>query len=199
MPRVVTVISEEALAERRRRGVDKRDEVWEGVLHMVPPPEIGHQESADDLRGAFRTLLRNRHPDACIVREVALSNPTLWPNDFRVPDMVVCLDRADVKEKYVTGADLVVEIRSADDTTYEKFTFFADQGVKELLIVRGKDEDLELHVLAGRAYRSATPNPDGWLVSGTGMEFRWAPTGSTLQVGNAGHPESEETVAFKPA
>ena len=33
----------EALLERRRRlGIDRFDEVWEGVLHMVPAPHSAH-------------------------------------------------------------------------------------------------------------------------------------------------------------
>ncbi|MGI8413509.1 MAG: hypothetical protein ACR2QA_13710 [Solirubrobacteraceae bacterium] len=33
---------EELLERRRRWGADRRDEVWEGVLHMNPAPSIAH-------------------------------------------------------------------------------------------------------------------------------------------------------------
>jgi hypothetical protein len=32
------------LDERRRLGQDVRDEMWDGVLHMVPPPGGAHQD-----------------------------------------------------------------------------------------------------------------------------------------------------------
>jgi hypothetical protein len=31
------------LDERRRLGLDRRDEMWDGVLHVVPPPKDAHQ------------------------------------------------------------------------------------------------------------------------------------------------------------
>lgn len=40
---------EELLAERARTGVDVHDEVWEGVLHMAPPPSSGHQRAGGRL------------------------------------------------------------------------------------------------------------------------------------------------------
>jgi hypothetical protein len=33
---------EELLARRRRSGLDRLDEVWQGVLHMVPAPREAH-------------------------------------------------------------------------------------------------------------------------------------------------------------
>jgi hypothetical protein len=35
---------QELLDERRRLGQDVRDELWDGVVHMVPPPCDAHQE-----------------------------------------------------------------------------------------------------------------------------------------------------------
>ena len=31
------------LEDRRKRGADRWDEMWDGVLHMVPPPGSAHQ------------------------------------------------------------------------------------------------------------------------------------------------------------
>ena len=33
----------DVLDDRRRRGADRWDEMWDGVLHMVPPPGSDHQ------------------------------------------------------------------------------------------------------------------------------------------------------------
>jgi|HubBroStandDraft_6_1064221.scaffolds.fasta_scaffold05499_2 hypothetical protein len=40
---------ERLLEERRRSGADRRDEVWEGVLHVIPPPSVEHERFAHAL------------------------------------------------------------------------------------------------------------------------------------------------------
>jgi len=42
---------EELLAERRRKGHDRFDEVWEGVLHMLPPPSSRLRAAARKKKG----------------------------------------------------------------------------------------------------------------------------------------------------
>ena len=37
-------VSEGELQERHRPGIDRWDEMWEGELHMVPPPSLGVRE-----------------------------------------------------------------------------------------------------------------------------------------------------------
>lgn len=52
----------QALLERRRRaGVDRLDEVWEGVRHMVPAPSIEHAMSASSSPSSWD---RSRVPPA---------------------------------------------------------------------------------------------------------------------------------------
>jgi hypothetical protein len=43
MRAVLLEVPEAMLAERRRLELDGRDEVWNGVLHMVPPSGGPHQ------------------------------------------------------------------------------------------------------------------------------------------------------------
>jgi hypothetical protein len=53
------------LDERRRLGQDVRDEVWDGVVHMVPLPNDAHQEFAVRflvLRHRLSTVLTPRKP-----------------------------------------------------------------------------------------------------------------------------------------
>jgi len=45
----------EALLERRRRaGVDRLDEVWQGVRHMVPGPSLEHSRRSCPTRRLAR-------------------------------------------------------------------------------------------------------------------------------------------------
>ena len=43
MKAVVLEVSDRELEDRRRRGLDRFDEMWEGVLHMAPSPLYEHQ------------------------------------------------------------------------------------------------------------------------------------------------------------
>ena len=47
--RAVVHVPDEELAERRARGLDHWDEMWEGVLHMTPAPTVDHQRILDAL------------------------------------------------------------------------------------------------------------------------------------------------------
>ena len=44
------------LEERRRLGHDRFDEVWDGVLHVVPSPNAYHQIFESDLEAVLRPL-----------------------------------------------------------------------------------------------------------------------------------------------
>lgn len=58
MKAVLLEVSEADLALRRRIGIDRWDEVWEGVLHMAPAPTDEPQRIVDELIEFLRPLLR---------------------------------------------------------------------------------------------------------------------------------------------
>jgi hypothetical protein len=43
MRAVLVHVTEQELAHRRSTGLDRYDEMWEGVLHMTPAPSLEHQ------------------------------------------------------------------------------------------------------------------------------------------------------------
>lgn len=112
-------VPEALLEERRRKGVDRWDELWEGVLHMVPPPGGPHQRLGT--RPAAALL------PAADRRGLVLSYQTglfAADDDYRQPDIMVarpgrCTDRG------VDAAELVIENRSPGDETYEKLPWYA--------------------------------------------------------------------------
>ena len=54
---VLDSVVESALhAERKSRGLDKRDEVWDGVSMIMPLPNVEHQEIAAELWLVFHRL-----------------------------------------------------------------------------------------------------------------------------------------------
>ncbi len=47
------------IAERHRLGLDRHDELWEGVLHMVPPATHRHQSLEFELAKALEPTARD--------------------------------------------------------------------------------------------------------------------------------------------
>lgn len=146
-----TVISDpppadfEALLERRRRwGADRHDEVWEGVLHVIPAPGQAHwmldQQLAELLGAPARAaglIAGGEFNLGCI-------------DDYRVPDRG--LHRPEAAGNWCATAALVVEIVSPGDETWEKVPFYADHQVDELLIVDPQKRSVNWVVLKDGEY-----------------------------------------------
>ncbi len=119
----------EALLERRKRlGLDRKDETWEGVLHVVPAPSHNHST----LGAQVKRLLA---PAAAAAGLQVTDEFNLGDSkeDFRVPDGG--LHRPGAAEMWHPTAALVLEILSPGDETWRKLTFYAAHMVDELLIV----------------------------------------------------------------
>ena len=83
-----------------------------------------------------------------VFTQANVTDPIETMDDYRIPDIVVVLNEgaATVTEDYVAGGpDLLVEIRSPNDETYEKMDFYSRIGVQELLIVDRDEKSLELY------------------------------------------------------
>jgi Uma2 family endonuclease len=133
------------LDERRRLGQDKRDEVWDGVLHMVAPPGGPHQELGSEFLLAVGPLAKRRGLVARYATGLFRSDA-----DYRVPDLSFA--RSDqLSDRGLEGAELVAEIRSPRDETYEELDFYAHVGVQELLVLHPRPRKIELfRNVAGR-------------------------------------------------
>jgi len=156
------VVPDSLIAERRRLGLDKRDEVWEGVPHMNEPGSLEHQR----LEGRLVTTLSGVCDSAglLILPEAGVFDPDVpGYKDFRTPDVVVA-DRPATTERGVEGlAALVVEIRSPGDESFEKIRFYGRIGVAELLIIDRDTKDVRRWVNNGAGTLTEVPaSPDGW-------------------------------------
>ena len=120
----------DALAERRRiAGVDRLDEVWEGVLHMVPAPGFKRARVTQQLA----LLLDGPARAAGLLAVMSEFNLGESADDFRVPDGG--LHRPGTDGVWLPTAALVVEILSPDDESLQKLPFFAAHDVDEVLLV----------------------------------------------------------------
>jgi hypothetical protein len=120
----------EALIERRRRaGVDRLDEVWQGVQHMVPGPSIEHAHVVQQLAELLGPLARA----AGLRPTMSEFNVGESEYDFRVPDGG--LHRPGAAGVWHATAAVVVEILAPDDESLQKLPFYAEHHVDEVLLV----------------------------------------------------------------
>jgi Uma2 family endonuclease len=126
------------IARRRRLGIDRFDEVWEGVYVMSPPADIEHFGAAKDL-AAVLTIVVKWAGLGEVFAGVAISDRKQdWKRNFRVPDVTVFLKgnpAEDCGTHWFGGPDLAVEIVSPNDRTRKKIPFYERVGTRELLIV----------------------------------------------------------------
>ncbi len=133
------------LARRKQLGIDLYDEVWEGVLHMVPAPHSAHGRLE---RRVMRLL---DEPAQAVGLEA--SGPVNIGNaeDYRVPDAALLRPVPDAV--YLPSAALVVEILSPGDESWEKLPFYAVHGVEEVLIVDPQQRAVRWLALRGGSYQ----------------------------------------------
>src|SRR5262249_33291968 len=153
---VILEVSDCQLEERRRRGLDRFDEMWEGVLHMAPAPLYEHQRIISGI-DRFLGSLSERKKRGELVSAINVFNETFAPDtDYRIPDFTFVaagneplLARDGIRGG---GPDAVIEVRSPGDETYEKFPFFARLGVKEVIVIQRDTKKPEIFRLAGAEY-----------------------------------------------
>ena len=123
-------VPENFLEERRRLGHDKKDELWDGVLHMVPPPSSRHQRIAIDLLLALHAIARRFG-----LEPWSDSTGVFGPGEnWRIPDATFA--RPDQRsERGLESAELVIEVLSPNDESRKKLPYYASTGVREVWIV----------------------------------------------------------------
>jgi Uma2 family endonuclease len=119
----------DVLESRSRSGLDRLDEIWEGVYHMVPAPSGEHAEISQQLA----ELLGPPARAAGLVAAIGEFNLGEDDHDFRVPDGG--LHRGRPSGVWHPTAALVLEIVSPGDESWEKLPFYAAHRVDEVLIV----------------------------------------------------------------
>lgn len=135
------------LDERRARGQDLFDEVWEDVYHVAPAPHRSHGRVDHELVRILGPLADR----AGLFGQGPLN--VGQPDDYRVPDQAYTRDEAPAA--FVPTAALVVEVVSPNDETWDKLEFWHARGVEEVAIadprqrrvwwfVRGEDEFVEV-------------------------------------------------------
>lgn len=136
-----------ALLERRHRsGIDRLDEVWEGVLHMIPAPSLEHARITQQLA----VLLDGPARAAGLIPAMGGFNLGESERDFRVPDGGI--HRPGASGVWLPTAALIVEVVSPGDETWDKLGFYAKHQVDEVLIVDLDNRRVDWLVRVGDRY-----------------------------------------------
>jgi len=138
---------DELLERRRCSGLDRLDEVWEGVLHMVPAPSGEHA----DITQQLAVILDAPARAAGLVPTMGEFNLGVSEHDYRVPDGGLHRERP--RGTWFPTAELVVEIVSPGDESWEKLPFYARHGIAETLIVDPRERAVHWLALADGEYR----------------------------------------------
>jgi Uma2 family endonuclease len=171
------------LEERRRLGRDRFDEVWDGVLHVVPSPNAEHQGFEGDLEAVLRPLVIPL--GFKVFHNLDLLDRTKGDFNYRQPDIAI-VSPSDVMSRGINGhAELVIEIRSPNDESYEKVPFYEMCKIPEYWIVHPVTRELEVFVLRRGKYVTAKPDANGVvtaprfglqlsIVDGPKLRIAWA-------------------------
>ena len=144
------LLEEQLIAERRRTGADRYDEVWDGEYVMSPLANNEHQLLASRLAAIFHEVLGSRDEVWSLAGANVSDRPVEWTKNFRCPDVVVVLPGSKAEDRgthWYGGPDLVVEIASEGDASYEKFDFYGSIAVREAIIVDRDPWSLEIYQL----------------------------------------------------
>ena len=151
-------VEETLLAHRRQSGLDKYDEVWDGVYVMAPIANNEHQ----GLLSRLTTILVGQIEFPGLGRVFPGANvsdrPLDWQQNYRVPDVLVFLNGNPAEDRdshWFGGPDFAVEISSPGDQSREKIDFYSRVGVRELLIIDRDPWQLELFRLTAGRLESA--------------------------------------------
>jgi Uma2 family endonuclease len=169
-------VSGEELAHRRATGIDRWDEVWDGVWYMTPAPTLEHQRMLDEMIGFLVPHLKKTNRGRLVSGINVFRDAEGWTN-YRIPDLTyVATGREDILSEdgvRAAGPDAVIEIRSPGDDTYEKLPFYAAIGTREVVIINRDTKSPEIHRLAGREFVTAKPDANSWLLAETmSLRFR---------------------------
>jgi len=162
MKAVILDMPQDWLDERHRLDLDRQDEMWEGVLHMVPPAFSDHNELGADLMTVFGRLAARKGWRRFI--EPGVFDPAIAAmTSYRVPDLGFARPEHVTRRGIEGRASLAVEILSPSDESYEKLSYYRRVGVEELLYIDPITRVFEIRRPDGDGWVVAAADEDGWV------------------------------------
>ena len=155
------VIPQSMIAERHRLGVDGKDEMWEGVLHMNEPGSFDHHDMEGRLSEFFGPSARRL--GLRVLPEAGVFDPEVPDyKDYRTADVVLASPDTGSRRGVEGRAALVIEIRSPGDDSFEKIPFYGRVGVAEFLIIDRDTKEVRRWLNLGGQLDDVPSGEGGW-------------------------------------
>jgi Uma2 family endonuclease len=164
-------LSDPLIRERKHKGIDLYDEVWEGTYVLPSMPTLAQQLLVGDLSNIFHELVKKARLGQSYPGANVSDRRKGWDYNYRVPDLLVVLNNSraiDCDTHFCGGPDFLVEIQSPGDDTEEKVPFYGKIGVRELLIIHRDKRTLRMLRLEGKGLVLVKPSSlqgKEWLLS----------------------------------
>jgi Uma2 family endonuclease len=159
------------IRQRLALGLDRYDEVWDGVYVVASLANNPHQDVVSALAALFFFAINLEARGRVLPGANVSDRREGWEKNYRVPDVVVVLNESravDCGTHWMGGPDFLVEVRSPGDDTEAKLPFYGGIGVRELLVVHRDTRELRLYRHDGERLAEVAPSEhEGgrWLVS----------------------------------
>ena len=139
---------------RKANGLDKYDEVWEGVTVVMPLPNDEHQEIVVTICHVFLLALGWPCPHQ-LRAGINLSDRIYdWTSNYREPDVAIYLagnPATNYGTHWCGGPDFLIEIMSPSGESRDKLPFYASVNTREVLVIDRDPWQLELYQLQNGA------------------------------------------------
>lgn len=138
----------ELIQQRQERGIDRHDEVWDGVYVMPALPSNPHQDLVLELCVILHQVITQERRGRVLPGANVSDRRRHWDQNFRGPDVVVILNGSravDCTTHWLGGPDFLIEIQSPGDDTDQKIPFYSAVQVRELLIIHRDTRALRLY------------------------------------------------------
>ncbi len=144
------VLEQEIRTARDGSEVQRRDEVWDGVLVVPPQANNEHQRIVMRLSAVFSSVIDWDAGDQVLPGTNVSDRDADWTKNYRDPDVAVYLVGNPAKDSnthWVGGPDVAVEVVSPGEDPRLKLDFYAQVNTRELLIVERDPWAVEMYQL----------------------------------------------------
>jgi Uma2 family endonuclease len=170
-------LAESLIAERKRLGQDRYDEVWEGIYRMAPAPNTLHARIVSYLSAFFQSGIDAKGLGQVLIGINVSDRVKAWDKNYRIPDLSVILNGGIAEDRdtfWLSGPDFVVEVCSPDEDPHEKIDFYESVGVREMLVINRATWKIELFRLTGDKLSLASEcDPASEIVSSDVIPFEF--------------------------
>jgi Uma2 family endonuclease len=191
-------LSAALIRERREKGLDRWDEVWDGEYVIMTEPNNEHQKLVNRIGRLLEVVVDEAELGQAFGSCNVSDRMHQWKENVRVPDGAVYLQNnpaVDCGTHWLGGPDLVIEIVSPGDRSREKLPFYSSVGTREVLIIDRYPWRLELYQLHDGEFTlagEAEPGDEGFIKLSV-LPLRWRlQTGQPRPIIEVTHSETAE-------